>query len=427
MIATFGGGQLRPGACVNEARAWTDKVFAFRPSRARKLLGLPLDDDFCRTTVRGMGCSAAEQGDDWTVTAPSHRLDLEREVDIIEEVGRVYGLDRIPTHLPFVKKPFESVGGPLSEYDFWMRIKHWGRGAGLREAVNYSFVGQADLDRLGLEAEGRIPVKNPLSEDQGVLRTALAPGLLNNVRHNIAQGASSVRLFELAHIFRADADSDTTAREPGRLAMALYGDRYQDSWPREEQDADYLDLKGLVEHLAAQLGLACALTWTTAAGHPWLSPCVEVRADAELLGVLGRVRPAIAADYHARKDVWLAELDADLLARLFAASRTEFRPLPVFPPVRRDMTVIAPAGLRLGQVTEHIAAMKLPLLEDVTLIDVFVPQNGHKEGESGEAPERNLTLRLTFRHAQRTLKDKEVDKEREKVANSLMRALPVRV
>lgn len=422
MMAELSGARLRPGVCSAEPRPWVSPALRFRPARARMLLGMGEDtigDGFCADTLTSLGC-VLDKSDaaDWKVSAPSHRLDFEREADLIEEVGRVYGLDAIPPVLPKVMRPLDQAGAPESEYDFWRRIKGWGRGLGLNEAINYSFVGQKDLDHLGLPAEGRIPIMNPLSEDQNVLRTALAPGLLNNLRHNIAQGNAGLRLFELARIFTADETSETTACERGRMGILMYGARHDDAWPNPEADADYLDLKGVVEHFAAFLHLPAPRCEMAEGAHPFLAPCVAVTVAGRQLGVMGRVKPDLADAYHARKDVWLADIDLDAARQLHDAVAVRFAALPVYPPVRRDITVIAPASLQAGAVLDHVRAMKLPLLEGVELIDVFAPE---------DREERNLTFRMTFRHAGRTLKDAEVDKEREKVASSVVQALSVRI
>jgi len=423
LIAGFSGGKIRPGVAVDEPSPWRARTISFRPSRARKLLGIPLEDDFCRRTINGMGCeidsTAESEAPAWSVTTPSHRLDLEREVDIIEELGRVYGMDRIPAVLPRVAKPMGSLALEETKYGFWMKLKNWGRGVGLCEAVNYSFVGSKDLDLLDLPQEGRIPVKNPLSEEQETLRLELAPGLLQTLRRNIAQGADSLRLFELAHIFVADEKSETTAREPSRLDLLLYGERFADRWPFERGDADYLDLKGLVEHLLDYLGLGQAV-FSRIGDVPWLDPCVAVELDGRGVGVLGQVREDIADKHHARKPVWMADLDADLLFELSTRVKRSFQDLPKFPPVRRDMTLGCPDTLSVGKIIDHVEGMKLSILESFILVDVFTPEEA--EGEQGA---RRLTFRLTFRHGSRTLKDKEVDKEREKVADSLAKALGV--
>lgn len=418
LMAQLTGATLRPGVCRAEPKPWVAPVLQFRPERAEALLGISLDRAFCKNTLEGLGCvvDASNQAD-WKVTAPSHRLDFEREADLIEEVARVRGMDTIEPVLPKVMRPLERAGAPESEYAFWSRIKRWACGIGLNEAINYSFVGHKDLDLLGLPDAGRIPIMNPLTADQNVLRTELAPGLLQNLRHNIAQGNTGLRLFELAHTFEADATSDTTARERGRMNVLVYGDRTDFAWPHAEADADYQDVKGIVESFVAWLHLP-APTVVLEEGHTYLLPCVAIHVGGRKVGVMGRVKPAIADAFHARKEAWLADLDLDLLRQLHDAATVRFAPLPVYPPVRRDITVIAPASLPVGAVLAHVATMKLALLQEIDLVDVYEP-----EGRE----ERNLTYRMTFRHAQRTLKDAEVDKEREKVAQSLVQTLQVRI
>ncbi|MEW5772977.1 MAG: phenylalanine--tRNA ligase subunit beta [Thermodesulfobacteriota bacterium] len=417
LMAEFSGGRVLPGVAVAEPRPWRSRVAPFRVERARDLLGLPVDEAFCRKTLEGVGCSLRGADGSFEAEAPSHRLDLEREVDLIEEVARVYGIDRIPAVLPRIPKSLDAVGKADTTYDFSLRLKSWARGAGLREAVNYSFVGTRDLDLLGLPQDNRVPVKNPLSEEQNVLRTALAPGLLQTVRQNVSAGAARVRAFELAHLFFPDPASDTTATEPVRLGLALYGDRAAEGWPQEDRPADYLDLKGLAEHLLAHLKLPAA-QFAVKDGHPYLSPCVEATLDGEVLGELGRVKPELADAYEARKEVWIAELDADLLKRRSEARVQGFAALAKFPPVRRDVTFACPADLQATALLDAARGAKEKLLADVLLVNVYQPEPGG---------ERNLSLRLTYRHAERTLKDAEADKAHAKVVAAVAAALPVRV
>ncbi|MCK9238943.1 phenylalanine--tRNA ligase subunit beta [Desulfocurvus sp.] len=419
LMAECAGGHLAPGLCVAEPAPWRQRTLRLRRARAEKLLGIPLADEFCRATLTGMGCAVDEADPaDWRVAVPSHRLDLEREVDLVEELARVHGMDRIPAVLPRVAKSLDAIGQKDTRFDFAMLLKKWARGVGLHEAVNYSFCGQADLDLLGLPAEGRVPVVNPLSEDQNVLRTALAPGLLANVRTNVAHGAARLRLFEYANLFFADAASQTTAREPARLGLLVYGRRRAERWPWPgEADADYADLKGLVEHLLASLGLPAA-RYALREGHSYLSPCVEASVGGREVGLLGRVAEAVADRYDARREIWLAELDADALRDMYEAQAPGFTPLAKFPPVRRDITVQAPVGMHVQAVLDAIAAMNVDLLENVVMTDLYEPEGGQR---------RNVTVRLTYRHAQRTLKDKEVDKRHTQVVEGLRKALPVEI
>lgn len=433
LMAQYSGAELRPGVAEAEPRPWKKTSITLRPSRARKLLGLTdelgMDDAFCSRVVSSMGCDVEMGEGAWTVSPPSHRLDLEREVDIIEELGRVYGADRIPATLPQIKKPLDISGkkdSPLEgEYNFNVWIKRWASGAGLSEVINYSFVGQKDLDRLGLPEENRIPVKNPLSDEQDVMRPELAPGMLQNLRHNLAQGNENLRLFEVSHVFEADATSESTAREPKRLGLLLHGSRWDGGWPWQAEDADYQDLKGLVEHLLTFMKLPKG-SYEIREGHTWMSPCVSLRINGQDAGVLGRVDPAIADAHHARKAVWMAELDLDVLKEMYEKTSIQFCELPKFPSSWRDITLAAPGALQVGRVIEHVEGMKLTLLERVRLVDVFVPEQA-AAGEERFDDERRLTFRITFRHANRTLTDKDVDKEMKKMSESLLQALPLRM
>jgi phenylalanyl-tRNA synthetase beta chain len=319
-----------------------------------------------------------------------------------------------------VSKSLDTFGTAGGNFAFLSRVKAWGRSAGLNEVINFSFVSERDLNLLGLPQDDRVPVANPLSEDQGVLRSAVAPGLLLSMRHNLAQGNAGLRLFEVSRTFTADPSAETRTAEADRLGILLHGLRNQAVWPYAEEEVDYSDLKGIVEHLLGELKLPAG-AYALKADHTFLSPCVEVAVGGEAVGVLGRVLPEIAAEYNGRKDVWLAELDLVRLAGLAGAVVPSFKPLPVFPPVRRDMTLVAPAALSVGAVLGEIARLSVGLIEDVRLIDVYAPP-----AAEGTEAERNLTFRLTYRHKAKTLSDKEVDKEHGKLTAALVKSLPVR-
>ncbi|MDL2272177.1 phenylalanine--tRNA ligase subunit beta [Desulfovibrio sp. OttesenSCG-928-I05] len=413
------GGRILAGTPKAEPKPWKHFVLPYRPARCDALLGLPMDRDFSVKTLETLGCTVKDADrEEWSVTAPSHRRDLEREVDLIEEVARVYGMDRFEPTLPKVSRPLERAGAREPDYAFWMDLRRWGSGLGLNETVYYSFVGQKDLDRLGLPGDNRVPVANPLTADQDVLRTELAPGLLAVMRNNLSQGVTGLRLFELAHVFHADKERDTTVREPGRLGLLLHGDLFDGAWPQTQTDAGYADLRGVIEHLCAFLHLGAPRFVRDDAPHGWLAPAVDIYVGETRIGQAGRVKPDIADFYLAKKDVWMAELCLDTLRELADAVKIRFAPLPVFPPVRRDITLAVPYDLPAEAIVNAVRGMKISLLEDIRLIDVYEPEND---------PARRLTFRLTFRHGQRTLEDAEVDKQREKVAAYLPTALPVSV
>lgn len=419
LMAELAGGSVRPGVMKDEPAPFAAPRISLRKRRAETLIGVPLEAAFCENTLTSLGCTVTQAPDAaFTVIPPSWRSDLIREADLIEEIARIYGVDRIPAVLPKIPRVLESAGKAESMYDFLSRVKHWARAGGLHEIITYSFVSHKELDFLGVPQEGRISIMNPLSDDLDVLRTHLAPGLLNALRNNIAQNAASVRLMEVASTFTADPASETTAREVPHLGIILHGSRYDQAWPQPEGELDYTDLKGYIEHLLASFSLPEARFDIASAPLPWLAPCVGIQVNGTPIGFCGRIKPSIADPYHARKPAWMAEINLDALHRLVLNNRVLFRSLPMFPPVRRDITFITPTGVTAGAILDAIRASRSPLLADVAVIDCFEPEGKDR---------RNITFRLTFRHSQRTLKDAEADKQRGLIANAVQKALPVGV
>lgn len=419
LMAETSGGTVVSGVSSNEPKPWQDRTHGYRHDRCMSLLGLDLEPEFAKKVFEGEGCTVDDSDSaNWSVSSPSYRLDLEREVDLYEEVGRVFGLDQIPAVLPKVAKSLSTSLAGETEYGFLRTIKLWGAGTGLNEAINYSFVGDDDLDRLGLPAEGRVAIANPLSADQNVMRTDLAPGLLNTLKNNLAQGNNHVRIFEVAKRFIADAESETETREFNRLGILLYGPRHAADWPWPAEDADYLDMKGHIEHLIEDHLKLAAPEFTLAEDHAYLEPCVNVAVGDQAIGVIGRVKPDMADYSHAKKDVWLADIDLATLRDIVSAHAIQFSPLPVFPPSRRDVTVIGPVTLQAQAIREAIENTGIKILESVELVAEFIPE--------GQEEERNLSFRLTYRSPTKTLKDKQVDKEHKKVLAALEKSLPIR-
>lgn len=410
LLASLCGGQPRKGISLAVPRPFRGARIKFRLALADALLGEKLPESFDARTLENEGC-AIEKDDSatWTVIQPSWRHDLTREADLVEEVGRFYGLDMIKPKLPPILRDTDINTSSGDRFKFMQRLKHWAAGCGLNEVINYSFVGKSELERFDVDDSTKITILNPLSSEQDVLRTLLAPGLLNDLRNNLAQGAQSLKIFETARIFHTDNSSETGAWEKAALGILLYG-LLRDPCPASAmRDMGYADLKGLLEHLFAHLHLRDA-RWRLMPEPAWLNPAVGIMLGDENVGFLGRVRPAIAELYHARKDCWIAELDISILARLEGGARVKFVSLPIYPASRRDLTLKIEHGTTAADIFDKLSAMNIPLLEGAVLLDNFEPEGSET---------RNLTIRLTFRHPGRTLKDEEVDREREKVAQAL--------
>lgn len=429
MIARLGQGRVSANSLGLELKPWKAPLLPLRRARAENLIGVPFKPDFCVQTLEKLGCGVeavkepakvadSEGKEVWQVTVPSHRPDLEREVDLIEEVARVYGFDNLPETVPMAKRPLALAGQPESRFQFVNRVKSWAAGLGLNEVITFSFVGHKELDFLGAPEKGRIYLTNPLTSELDVLRNYLAPGLLNILRNNLAKGVNDLRIFEFANRFNQDPQSETTASEVMYMGILLHGERFSSPWPQVTAEADYQDLKGLVEELAKMLRLEKVEFKTSKKALPWLAPGVDLLIGGQPAGYLGRVKADLADAYHARRPVWIAEINMDLCYDLHRQVKVSYKPLPVYPPVRRDITVMAPQGLTAEEIMSVIRKHSSGVLENVSMVDLFEPEN---------STERNLTFRLTYRSSERTLKDAEVDKFREKVAESLTKDLPVRI
>lgn len=418
LIASIGGGNVLHGFSIAEPRPFRPRHIPYKPEAGSRLLGGDIPDSFQKEALLSLGCAVESGGQaGWIVVQPSWRHDLERPADIVEEVGRSWGLDRIEPVLPPVRRNLKDFGQSRDFYSFITQVKAWGAGLGLHEVINYSFVGHADLDRLRLEKEGRVSIFNPLSEEQNVLRSCLAPGLLQSCASNLAYGSQDLRIFEVAKAFSSSEKHESRVGEKPLLGILLTGQRHAPRWPHKREEMDYADLKGLCENLFNFLHLESA-RYETLPNHPFLQPSVGLSINGESIGVLGCVQPEIADAWQANRPVWLAELDLTLLYSLNQASFAHFSPLPLYPAVRRDITVSAPHAMKAQELLDTILAMKMPLLEGAVLADMYLPQ---------DKPVRNLTFRLTFRHGSRTLKDAEVDREREKIAEHLRKKHAVEI
>lgn len=420
LMQIYAKGTVRKGICKAEPKPFSPAKITFHPSRPEFVLGIPVSEEFCEKTLLALDCKIEKVGKDaWTVYAPGRRYDLTREADLVEEIAIFNGIDNMPATLPKLSHTLEKCGDPEGRHHFIMRAKNFLAGLGMNEAINYSFVGNKDLDTLNLPKDDRVIIINPLSAEQDVLRTHLAAGILQSVRENIAHGATGLRLFEIAHTFHKDSQSETTVKERLHLIFALYGNRYDSAWGNGEEEIDYADLRGLVDNFIADFLHLDAMQVQKCASHPYLTPAVELSTkDGQVIGIMGRVQKNIADEYYAKKPVWIADLELDSLEELALGKKPHFTPLAIYPAVRRDITFICPQDIPVKTVLDAIYQNKGKFFTEADLRDLYIPK---------ESSEHNLTFRLTFQSPDKTLEDKEVDKEREKITQAVIKALGIRM
>ncbi len=377
----------------------------------RSLIGAPVADGEMVSLLRRLGIDAdldaqgAPEGARVVATVPTRRLDIEGAADLAEEIARSYGYDRIAPELPTL--PVASTSLPPRRQAM-LAIRKVLLGCGLNELVTFAYHGPTELDRLHLPPDHpwrkSIAIRNPMSEEQAQMRTSLVPNVLRVVEYNAGYGTTDVAGFEIGRVYLPkDLPLADLPDEPLRACLVIAGLAPSASgWDAGYREATFFDLKGAVELLLHHLGLEDSAEFRPG-GLPFTHPgrTASVAVSGREMGWLGELHPAVAAEYGLRQRVYLAELDFSGLLELKGAGRT-FAGLPRYPALDRDLALLLPAGVAAAVVERTLRSLAGPLLEELSLFDVY-------EGPQVAPGHRSLAFRLRFRAADRTLTDAEVD------------------
>ncbi|RVU48283.1 phenylalanine--tRNA ligase subunit beta [Lujinxingia sediminis] len=402
-------GILNEGPGVKAAPA-----IALGKDRANQVLGTDIAPEEVLSYLKSVGVESVEdEGDSWRFSVPSYRPDLERGIDLVEEVARLHGFDKIEATLPRalmghahqLQKDAER-GTIVSRAE--RRALNWVRdlllSQGLREAVNYSFMGEGDLDRLRFEDDDsrRLAprVANPLVQDQALMRTTLIPGLLNNLKVNRAQRRQDVAMFEVGRRYFMTEERRT-------LGVALTG-RKRIHWSGETS-WDFFDLKGMVEALGQAFDATDAKWSKPQVDEPYLHPGVQAvwTVGNQPVAFIGQLHPAIASKEGSEQPIFVAEVDLEALIDEGAPLRT-FSASARFPAVVRDFALVADnevAYARLQEAIEGLCGRDASfgeLFESVALFDIYT-------GQPIPEGKRSLAIKVTYRAPDRTLTEAEIE------------------
>ena len=420
LILETAGGELAQGVVDAYPKPFTAKQIALRHSQTDAVLGVtvPVEQQIESLqrlgleveTAPGLTPSTGVLLPQATVfRVPSFRVDLKREIDLIEEVARLYGVDKIPAAPPrgaVGANPYDAVHDQLAEA---RRIL---TGLGLFEAQGQTLISDA-AGKL-MTGGALVPLSNPLSSDMNVLRPSLLPGLLDALRHNLSHKTYDAALFEVGRVF---TETDGQRREERRVAIALTGQRNPLFWSGDEREAkfDIYDLKGLLEEFLEQFGLRGMNYARRAEGTALFLESATVHLGRFQLGELGQLLPPLARQYDLRDAVLLAELNLDLLLARRNPAKS-FRPLPAFPAIRRDVAMIVPEATTHEAILQVARQAKPANLETVELFDVF-------RGKNVAAGQKSMAYAFTYRHVERTLTDAEVNAAHDKLVGQLKERL----
>jgi phenylalanyl-tRNA synthetase beta chain len=420
LILETAGGALAPGVVDACPKAFEPKQIALRHTQTDAVLGIavPMEQQIEylqhlgleTQTAAGIAPSTGVRMPHTTVfRVPSFRVDLKREIDLIEEVARLYGVDKIPATTPrgaIGTNPYDAVHDQLSDA---RRIL---TGLGLFEAQGQTLI--SDIAGRLMAGDALVPLSNPLSSDMNMLRPSLLPGLLDALRHNLSRKTDDVAMFEVGRVF---TNIEGQRREGRRVAIALTGQRNPVFWSGNDREAkfDTYDLKGLLEEFLEQFGLR-GLNYARRANSTALFlESATVNLGRFQLGEFGQLLPPLARQYDLRDAVLLAELNLDLLLARRNTTKS-FRPLPAFPAIRRDVAMLVPEATTHEAVLQVVKQAKPANLEATELFDVF-------RGKNVPPGQKSMAYAFTYRHADRTLTDAEVNAAHEKLVAQLKQRL----
>jgi phenylalanyl-tRNA synthetase beta chain len=405
LLAKVGGGTLRPGLVERRGSPRPPRSLRLRPARVSALLGVEIGEARQVATLEALGFEVGGAADGGrAVGVPSWRLDVAGEADLAEEVGRHFGLQRIPSTLPATTR----VGGLLTSQRRERRIREILTGVGLTEVVTYAFVAAREMDG---PPDGRVALANPLTEEQDTLRTSIVvPGLLATLRTNLRLGRRDAALFELGRVFRA---TEGRPREERRLGILLSGVTHPHHWSMKSRPFDLFDLKGILELLFERLGES-AFTLDRGASPPaFLHPgrAVALRRNGKLLGFGGAVHPDVRATWELKDEPVVVEIGVDdILEELPAVPR--FHALDRFPAVQRDLSILCDDQTPAAEIDARVRAAAGERLRSVSLLDRY-------SGNQVPPGKVSLTVSLRFQDPERTLTSDEVQEAVDGVVREL--------
>lgn len=407
------GGQAGPiNEVVSEANLPKRDAITLRRARVSRVLGIEIDDATVVDILERLDMVVEANDDGWSVVPPTARFDMEIEVDLIEEIGRVYGYNNIPNSLK--SAPVSITIKKEAEFSL-IQAKNLLVARDYQEAITYSFISPEMSDLVNPGAE-HITLANPISADMSVMRGSVWPGLLSTMQHNIARQQSRVRIFESGLIFnRVDGVLD----QSGMLAAAICGSAVVEQWGSEARKADFFDLKADLQAVLAQLGAAVNdISFVASDQNPALHPgqAAKVMRGEQHIGWIGMLHPALQAKLDL-PSVYMFEIE---LAGVATGSIPEFAALSKFPANRRDLAIAIEENVPFSDILACARKAAPKIVRDIQLFDVYT-------GEKIDSGFKSLALSLILQESSRTLTDQEVEEASEQVLAALASELSAKL
>ena len=394
LLSEIAGGTVAQGAIDRHPAPMLEPTVRMRTARANAVLGLKIAPEKQREFLERLGFKVSADDGVLSAQIPTWRRDIEREIDLIEEVARLYGYDRVPVTL-------HQGGSAGAGRALPSRLRDRARSAclrcGLTEITTYSLSNEKSHEMAGIAPDNAVRLRNPLSEDYTMLRTSLIPSMLDVLRRNKGR---RMRAFEIGKIYFAGG-ADGLADEKRVLAMALSDAPARANWQKIEEPVDFYALKAIVENVLREFGAPSPML--APIKNPSLHPgrAASISIGGEEMGLIGEVHPQIAADWDLPNRVYIARIDFDALVRHVSLVR-KYQPFSKFPGVERDLALLVPANIPAANLTDAARRAGGELLRDVHVFDVY---NGVGIPEGF----KSVAISMLFRAPERTLVESEIE------------------
>ena len=410
LICELAGGVATDDAIDVYPQPLSERVINLRPERVTELTSLTVEPAEIVRILTGLGFEQLDGRLSFKV--PSWRIDVEQEEDLVEEVARHTGYDKIGSQLP----PSSSSGEYQPTEMKQRSLRRALNAFGFDEAINFSFIQQDArfelIPSLADHENDQAQLANPIIEDAAWMRSTLLPGLLNSVRHNLNHGIRDVRLFEIGRIFSilkvGELPQETLA-----LGLVATGGALEEDRAQAERELDFFDLKGALEAAVDWMNLSPLTFAQTSASHLRAGQSAQIKSgDGTSIGTIGRLAESVAASYKFRQPVYVLELDLSALLS-GPAKLIQYSPLPRYPSVTRDISLLVDRKVALDEIFAAVNNQQIGDCRNVKLVGTF-------EGGNVPPSKRSVTLRLEYRSDERTLRDEEVEEYHSRLTARLL-------
>jgi phenylalanyl-tRNA synthetase beta chain len=411
LICELAGGVATEDVIDVYPQPLTPRVVNLRPARVKELTSLSVETDEILRILVGLGF---ERTDDMSFKVPSWRIDVEQEEDLVEEVARHTGYEKIASELPPSNASGEYQPSEMKQRSLRRALNAFG----FDEAINFSFIQQENridlVPSLRGHEDDQSQLANPIIEDAAWMRSTLLPGLLSSLRHNMNHGIRDVRLFEIGRIFAISTPAELP-QETLALALIATGGAVEENKAQAERELDFFDLKGALEAAVDWMNLSPLSFTQTSARHLRVGQSAAIKlGNGTEIGTIGRLAENVAASYKFRQPVYLLELDLDALLS-GPAKVIQYSPLPRYPSVTRDISLLVNRNVALEELFKAVNDQRVADCRTVKLVGTF-------EGGNMPASKRSVTLRLEYRSDERTLRDEEVEERHSNLTRALLEA-----